>query len=132
MSAPSHWKAVGQLLGEPEWMKAFPDNWLERGLTPERIADCRRHVGDWLKAQDKNEVAAAAQTLGLTLVPVNDASDLVTSEQFKHRGFFARVEHPVLGAALYPTVPYKLSLTPARIERPAPLLGQHSQEAFAQ
>lgn len=131
MSAPSHWKAVGQLLGDPEWMKAFPDNWLERGLTPERIARCRLHVGEWLKTQDKNAVAAAAQTLGLTLVPVNDASDLVASEQFKHRAFFAEVEHPVLGRALYPTVPYKLSRTPARIERPAPLLGQHDAEAFA-
>lgn len=131
MSAPSHWKAIGQLLGEPAWMQAFPDNWLERGLTPERIAECRRHVGDWLKTQDKNAVAAAAQTLGLTLVPVNDPGDLVASEQFIHRGFFVRVEHPVQGQTLYPTVPYKLSRTPAQIRRPAPLLGEHGVEAFA-
>ncbi len=131
MSAPSHWEAVRQLLGDPAWMKAFPANWLERGLTPERIAECRRHIGDWLKTQDKDEAAAAAQTLGLTLVPVNDASDLVRSPQFQHRAFFAQVEHPTLGRALYPTVPYKLSKTPARIARPAPLLGQHGEEALA-
>jgi crotonobetainyl-CoA:carnitine CoA-transferase CaiB-like acyl-CoA transferase len=131
MSAPSHWKAVRQLLADPAWMADFPDNWLERGLTPERIAQCRRHFGEWLKTQDKNEAAAAAQTLGLTLVPVNDASDLVASAQFKHRGFFTEVEHPVLGPALHPTTPYKLSRTPARIERPAPLLGEHTERDFA-
>ena len=131
MSAPSHWKAVRQLLKDPAWMADFPDNWLERGLTPERIAQCRRHFGAWLKTQDKNEAAAAAQTLGLTLVPVNDASDLVASAQFRHRGFFTEVEHPVLGPVLHPTTPYKLSRTPARIERPAPLLGQHTEQAFA-
>jgi crotonobetainyl-CoA:carnitine CoA-transferase CaiB-like acyl-CoA transferase len=59
------------------------------------------------------------------LAPVNNVSDLPRSEQLRHRGFFTEVEHPVQGRALYPTVPYKLSATPARIERPAPLLGQH-------
>ncbi len=131
MSAPAHWKAVRELLGDPEWMKAFPDNWLEKGLTPDRIAECRHYLGEWLKTQDKNEAAAAAQTLGLTLVAVNDAKDLRDCAQFKHRAFFAEVEHPVLGRALYPTTPYKLSRTPARIERPAPLLGQHSADVFA-
>ena len=125
MSAPSHWTGLAKLLGEPEWMKAFPDNWLERGLTPERIATCRQYLGEWLMTQDKDEAAAAAQTLGLTMVPVNDPSDLVRSPQFQHRAFFAEVEHPVLGKALYPTVPYKLSRTPARIDRAAPLLGEH-------
>jgi hypothetical protein len=41
------------------------------------------------------------------------------------------VSHPVLGSALYPTVPYKLSETPASIVSCAPLLGQHSGELAA-
>ena len=36
------------------------------------------------------------------------------------------VTHPVLGTAWYPTVPYKLSASPARIDSPAPSLGQHT------
>lgn len=127
MSAPTHWTGLAKLLGEPAWMQEFPPNWLERGLTEERIATCRRHLGEWLATQDKDEAAAAAQTLGLTMVPVNDPSDLVRSPQFAHRGFFAEVEHPVQGRALYPTVPYKLSATPARIERAAPLLNGHAE-----
>jgi crotonobetainyl-CoA:carnitine CoA-transferase CaiB-like acyl-CoA transferase len=128
MSAPAHWDGLRKLLGQPEWTNAFPVNWLERGLTPERIAECRLHLAEWLKTQDKDEAAAAAQALGLTMVPVNGASDLIRSPQFVHRGFFAEIEHPALGRALYPTVPYKLSLTPARIAQAAPLLGQHNDE----
>jgi crotonobetainyl-CoA:carnitine CoA-transferase CaiB-like acyl-CoA transferase len=126
MSAPSHWQALGQLLGEPAWMKAFPDRWLERECTAERVAECRQHIAAWLVTQQKEAVSAAAQKLGLTLVAVNNARDLQASPQYQHRGFFTDVKHPVLGSARYPGVPYKLSATPAKIETAAPLLGQHN------
>jgi crotonobetainyl-CoA:carnitine CoA-transferase CaiB-like acyl-CoA transferase len=127
MSAPAHWQALRVMLGNPEWMNAFPEHWLERECTPARVAQCRQHIAEWLKTQDKHEVAAAAQKQGLILVAVNNAADLCASPQYVFREFFARVEHPLHGPALYPTVPYKLSETPARIHSPAPLLGQHSE-----
>lgn len=127
MSAPSHWEAIRQLLDHTAWMDEFPANWMERGLTPERIATCRRHITNWLARMDKEDAADAAQRLGLTLAPVNNVSDLLRSEQLQHRGFFADVEHAVQGRALYPTTPYKLSATPARITHAAPQLGQHGE-----
>jgi crotonobetainyl-CoA:carnitine CoA-transferase CaiB-like acyl-CoA transferase len=130
LSAPSHWEGLRNLLKNPEWMEGFPDNWLERGLTSERVATTRHHIGEWLRTQDKNEAAAAAQELGVTLVPVNNACDLPRSPQFAFRKFFVEVEHNVIGRALYPTVPYKLSETPARIFASAPLLGQHTASAL--
>lgn len=128
MSAPAHWDALRQMLGEPEWMNDFPEHWLELACTPERVALCRHHVGEWMKTRNKNEVSAEGQRLGLTMAPVNNARDLLACPQFEHRGFFAEVEHPVLGKALYPTVPYRLSETPAHIGAPAPLLDQHGGE----
>ncbi len=131
MSAPTHWDALGQLLGHPEWMKSFPDRWLERECTPERVAQVRHHIAEWLKTQDKHQAAADAQKLGLTLVAVNNATDLKASPQYAFRGFFAEVDHPILGMKLYPTAPYKLSATPAKIQSPAPLLGQHTEKLTA-
>lgn len=126
MSTPQHWEGLRQLLDDTAWMDEFPENWLERGCTPERVALCREHIARWLATQDKHEVAAAAQKLGLTLVAVNNGRDLQASEQYRFRSFFAEVEHPVQGRAKYPTVPYRLSETPASIDRPAPLLGEHT------
>jgi crotonobetainyl-CoA:carnitine CoA-transferase CaiB-like acyl-CoA transferase len=131
MSAPAHWEALRKLLANPAWMDTFPANWLERECTPERVALCRGYVADWLKTEDKHRVAAAAQKLGLTVVPVNNAGDLMDSPQYIFREYFAEVHHPVQGKARYPTVPYKLSATPAVIASPAPLLGQHSREVLA-
>ena len=132
MSAPGHWDALAKLLGHPEWMQAFPERWLERECTPERVALVRHHVAAWLKTQNKDEAAAAGQKLGLTLVAVNHAGDLRASPQYAFRGFFAEVEHPVLGTVTHPTVPYRLGATPARIASPAPLLGQHSAARLAE
>ena len=131
MSAPAHWEALRQLLNNPAWMDAFPANWLERECTPERVGQCRAYIAAWLKTRGKHEAAAAAQKLGLTLVPVNNTADLVDSPQYAFRRYFAAVDHPVQGVALYPTVPYMLSATPAAIASPAPLLGQHTQQTLA-
>lgn len=128
MATPQNWQAYQELLGNPEWAKDFPDRWLELELTPERVAKVRHHLCEWLETKGKDEAAEQAQKLGLTLVAVNYPRDIVKSPQYIHREYFAEVDHPVLGTALYPTVPYKLSETPARIASPAPLLGQHTGE----
>jgi crotonobetainyl-CoA:carnitine CoA-transferase CaiB-like acyl-CoA transferase len=131
MSTPGHWEGLRTLLGDPAWMKEFPERWLERECTPERVARCRQHVGDWLKTQGKRQAAEDAQKLGLIAAEVNDAAGVAASPQYAHRGFFASVEHPVLGALRHPGVPYKLSATPASIRSPAPLLGQHTDATLS-
>lgn len=127
LSAPTHWEGLRQLLDDTDWMNDFPDNWLERECTSERVATCRHHLVEWLKTQNKQEAAEKAQKLGVTLVAVNNAKDLVASSQYQFRKYFKELEHPVLGKTRYPTVPYHLSETPAKPERCAPLLGQHNQ-----
>lgn len=126
MSAPGHWQALGKLLSSPAWMADFPGDWLERDCTPQRVALCREHVGTWLLNKRKADVAETAQKLGLILVPVNNPGDLLASPQYQFRDFFTTLEHPVLGALSYPSVPYKLSETPATLTTTAPLLGQHT------
>ncbi|HMP57638.1 MAG TPA: CoA transferase, partial [Novosphingobium sp.] len=65
------------------------------------------------------------------LVPVNTAADVMANPQYAHRGYFAEVPDPVLGRLTLPTVPYRMSATPAARPAPAPLLGQDSAELLA-
>ena len=127
LSEPGHWRGLRTLLGEPAWMLDFPERWLELHLNEERIQRCRAHIAQWILSQNKSDVATRAQKLGVPLVPVNTVEDLIASEQLLFREFFTRVEHPVLGGLRYPTVPYKLSATPASLAKSAPLLGEHTQ-----
>lgn len=131
ISDETQWEALRQLIGGPEWMDAFPKKWLEQATTPERVATCRRELTAWLMTQDRNTVSEEAQKRGLMMVPVYTAPDLLTSPQHEHRKFFTAVDQPGLGRLVLPTVPYKLSLTPAAIEAPAPAAGQHTREILA-
>ncbi len=130
MSEPGHWNGMWTLMGEPAWMREYPERWLELHLTQERIDRCRAEIARWMKGQDKAEVASRAQKLGVPLVPVNTMEDVFHSSQMQFRKFFTKIEHPTLGTLHYPTVPYRLGATPARIDQPAPLLGQHTDEVL--
>jgi crotonobetainyl-CoA:carnitine CoA-transferase CaiB-like acyl-CoA transferase len=127
-----HWKGLGNLLGDPEWMKGFDENWLEFNATPDLVAECRARFAEWVSTADKDEISEKAQRLNVPLVPVNNAADLQRSPQFAYREFFQRLKHPALGEIVYPTVPYKLSVTPAKLMTPAPQLDAHRAEILAQ
>ena len=126
MTSRAHWLGVKNLMGRAEWLDAFDDDWLEFSVTPDKVAAFRRGFAAWVRDLAKEDAADEAQRLGVPLVPVNGAADLRHSPQYRHRGFFQAVSHPVLGAAAYPTVPYALSASPAEITSAAPTLGQHT------
>jgi crotonobetainyl-CoA:carnitine CoA-transferase CaiB-like acyl-CoA transferase len=48
------------------------------------------------------------------------------------RAWFQEIEHPVIGRYTAPGFPMRLSLTPMRIRRPAPLIGEHGQEIMTE
>jgi len=82
----------------------------------------------WMKQQKKDDIHHKAAKAGIPIGPFNTARDLRENEQYKARGYFIEVEHPVAGKYTYPGWPYRMTSSPPRIERPAPLLGQHNQE----
>ncbi|MCX2929169.1 CoA transferase [Mycobacterium sp. CVI_P3] len=124
MTSRSHWLALEEFLGHADWLDAFDDDWLEFSVTPEKVASFKRHFAEWMSTRPREATAEAAQRLNLPLVPVNSASDLLHSPQYRYRGFFTDVTHPVLGTAAYPGPPYLLTASPAQITSPAPRLGE--------
>jgi crotonobetainyl-CoA:carnitine CoA-transferase CaiB-like acyl-CoA transferase len=128
MTSGSHWAGVKKLMGQPDWFDEFEDDWLEFSVTRAKVKRFQRGFADWVRALSKEAASEEAQRLGVPLVPVVGAAELRDSPQYRHRGFFSDVAHPVLGTAAYPGVPYVLSASPARITSPAPALGEHTDD----
>jgi crotonobetainyl-CoA:carnitine CoA-transferase CaiB-like acyl-CoA transferase len=126
MTSRVHWLGVKKLMGQPDWLDDFDDDWLEFSVTTEKVTAFRQGFAAWVRDLAKETAADEAQRLGVPLVPVNDAADLHHSRQYGDRAFFRDVSHPVLGNAAHPTVPYLLSASPAEIISAAPTLGQHT------
>ncbi len=79
----------------------------------------------------KMELYNKARESGIMLYPLNSVKDVVESPQLKARDYWVEVEHPELGTTLrYPGAFIKGSLTPCRIRRRAPLIGEHNKDIY--
>ncbi|MEZ5263400.1 MAG: CoA transferase [Acidimicrobiales bacterium] len=92
--------------------------------------DCRAH------AALVGAGVAAAPSLSPLQVWGGDVLDPATTahgnEQLEAIGMLERPEHPVTGARTVPGVPWRLRNGPNGLRRPAPLLGQHTDEVLAE
>ncbi len=87
---------------------------------------------DWAATQKAADVQRKAQELRIACTYTVDVGQLLQEPQMKAREWFQTVEHPVAGRLTLPGFPYKLNQTPCAISRPAPTLGQHNDEVFAE
>jgi crotonobetainyl-CoA:carnitine CoA-transferase CaiB-like acyl-CoA transferase len=130
MTNGTHWSGVKTLMGQPEWLDEFEDDWLEFSVTRTKVTRFQEGFAAWVRGLSKDAASDEAQRVGVPLVPVTSAADLKNAPQYRHRGFFRDVAHPALGSAAYPGVPYLMSASGARITSPAPALGQHNDDVL--
>ena len=87
---------------------------------------------DFLMTHTREELFVGAQTRGVRLFPVNDAKSVVEDIGLNERNYFVNVEHPELGTKLkYPGPPYRLSKTPWKISKRAPMIGENNMEIYS-
>ena len=127
-----YFERVRDTLGAPEELAG--DEW----LTPEAQADeeleglFEAFFYPWLLDRTKQEAWTQAQASRVLCGPLNTMADYLRDEVFRKRGAFAEVDHPVAGTLTYPGRPFMMEATPWSIRRPAPLLGQHTEEVLTE
>ncbi|HJN87865.1 MAG: CaiB/BaiF CoA-transferase family protein [Dehalococcoidia bacterium] len=65
---------------------------------------------------------------GVPCGPINDLADVFADPQLLHRQMYLEMPHPTLGSVKQTGIPIKFSLTPGGLDRPPPLLGEHTRE----
>jgi len=65
------------------------------------------------------------------MAPCATFEDVLQNAQLEARGYWEIVEHPELGETIkYPGAPLKVKEMPWRIQRRAPLVGEHNGEVY--
>jgi len=83
---------------------------------------CSRHT--------KEELYEEGQKRRIAVTPINTVSEFMNSAQVEARETFVEMSHPVIGKYLqFGPVP-RLSESPGRITRAAPLIGEHNHEVY--
>ncbi|NVP56943.1 CaiB/BaiF CoA transferase family protein [Mycoplana rhizolycopersici] len=118
-------KKFGEIIGEPSFltMDDETDSWAQRdhifARTRERLL--AKTSAEWLSL-----LRAADIWCG----PVYGYEDLLQDEQIRHNGTFVEYDHPTEGRIKTPGFPINFSKTPSRVDRGAPVTGQHSREVL--
>ncbi|CAL9660125.1 Formyl-CoA:oxalate CoA-transferase [Streptomyces sp. enrichment culture] len=85
----------------------------------------------WTSRHDAHGLARTLQAEGIAAAVVATGQDLVEAdEQLAARGFYPVLDHPLTGPVRHEGIVARLSATPGGLDRPAPLLGQHTDEVL--
>ncbi|MGH7933171.1 MAG: CaiB/BaiF CoA transferase family protein [Candidatus Binataceae bacterium] len=88
-------------------------------------------IAQWCSTRKADEVARMLQEAGVAAAVVADNRYLSEEDpQLKERDYFVYLEHPEVGTKQHCGVPFKLSRTECKVKRPAPLMGQHTDEVL--
>ncbi len=120
---PKFWRAFCEGVERPELVGAQfeapgSDSWRE---VAEIFRDRTR--AEWLTFNDQHDAM---------IEPVLGLDEALDSELVKEREMVVELDQPRLGAVQQLGVPVKLSRTPGVVERPAPALGEHTEEVLRQ
>ncbi len=125
-----HYPKVMEMLGNPEWSKE--EMFANPLLRNDYIVELNQLITVWTLEHTAEEINALAIKYGVPCSLVRSVNDLVNDEQLAFRQFWQEVDHPVAGKIKYPGPPFKMSNTPGKIERPAPMLGEHNEKVYCQ
>jgi benzylsuccinate CoA-transferase BbsF subunit len=130
------WVAIA--VGTHEQWQAFCDVIQQPDLVDdERFATSARRrthqqeldaiITAWTRDRDAHEIEARLQARGVPASAVQTMYDLYRDPQLAYRGHFVELEHPLHGTTTVEGSRFKLSRTPARIERAGPTLGRDNR-----
>jgi len=124
----ANWERLCRVLGASDWLedRRFASN-----------ADRMKHLDALvalMNARIKNrkvdELIKALEAEGVPCGRINSIADVAADPQALAREMVVELDHPRAGRTRALGLPLKLSRTPGKVSRPAPLLGQHTREVL--
>ncbi len=120
-----HWGRFCRALGRAEWIDdpGYANKqlrWAKKYILQEQIekVTTRYTVQEVENMMEQGRVATSR---------ILNVREVVDDPHLKERGYFVDVEHPIIGNAKIPGMPFKMSETPGSVERPSPLVGEHNE-----
>ena len=122
------WGELCNVIGKPEYgQDSRFDTLLHRKEHEKEVDDLIR---DWAIHFTPEEVMARLQGAGIPAGVVENAADLYTDPQLRHRNLFWSIEHSEMGSFTHLGASLEMSKTPAQAYRPSPCLGEHNEYVF--
>ncbi len=86
---------------------------------------------DFIAQLNTEDFVDEGQRRGIPSTAIHKVSDFVNHPHPNSRDWFKDLEHPVIGKYRTAGAPYRMSRTPWGVRRPAPSIGQHTDEILS-
>ena len=124
----ANWERIAEVLGHPEWRD--DPRFATNSARMTNLDALVTQMDAVLVTRSKAEWLAAFDVVGVPAGPVHDLGEALAHPQTLARGMIVDLVHPEAGATRALGSPVHFSVTPTRIDRPAPLLGEHTREVL--
>ena len=122
------WQGLKEAMGNADWCEL--SNFNSRYNRLKHTTELDGYIAKYTSKHDAYELAELLQSHNVAAIPVMNAEDRLSNQHFQARRLYSEIEHPSLGMEPIFNLMWNLSDTPLRIQRHAPLMGEHNLEIF--
>jgi crotonobetainyl-CoA:carnitine CoA-transferase CaiB-like acyl-CoA transferase len=127
-ASDQEWQRLCTAIGRPEL--GTDARFLTQADRQERVDELRTELELWTTQRSKREAMNTLQQAGVRAGAVLTGADMLEDPQLRARGYYQPVEHRRAGVQTLRLAPYHLSETPPTIRKPAPCLGEDTDEVL--
>jgi len=121
------WNAFCEVIGNPSW--TADEKFSSFLARKENEDELDRLISEWTIQRPPEEVMLLMQQAGVPAGVVQDGEDvLVNDPHLKSRDYFVYLDHSETGHSAYDSFAFKLSATPGKLTKPAPRIGEHTEQ----
>lgn len=120
------WQKFCEHINRPEW--STDERFKTNPARTDNHAELEPLLSELFSRKPTETWLEELEEIGIPCGPIQSIEQVVNHPQIQAREMITEIEHPDAGPLLMPSSPVKLSETPSAIEKPAPRLGEHSEE----
>lgn len=114
---------------EMEWLLE-DERFAKQEVRFEHAAEIEEIVAGWVASHELDELRKILDAAGIVSAKVENLRDVAENPQLRHRGKLVKLCHPVMGEMTMMGAPFDFSESELDLSRPAPTLGQHTEEVL--
>jgi crotonobetainyl-CoA:carnitine CoA-transferase CaiB-like acyl-CoA transferase len=120
------WASLRKVIGDPEW--ARDERFATHAGRKEHEDELEEKLTSWTSERTAYDVMRDLQAAGVPAGVVHNGRDVLDNdEHLREREYYVYLDHPEAGRGAYDGSGFRLSKTPARVEKPAPCIGEHNE-----
>ena len=128
--SPRYWPAFLKLIGRDDLNDRAESKLPAPQMPQDFIDEVEASYQIYLIERTKQQVVIETQAIGVLGGAIYTTEDLLTDPQYRGRGVWDEIEHPIAGTAEYAGRQLILSETPREPVHPAPLLGEGNEAIY--